>query len=121
MARVLGEDLVERFAKEYPTAVRCFEEDFDGCIAHLHCPPKHRRFIRTTNLLERLFGEERRRMKAVGTIFGERAVLKLMYSAVIRASEGWRGVKVTEFEDAQLRRLQKQLVEEHLRRKRTQQ
>jgi hypothetical protein len=54
-------------------------------------------------------------MKAVGTIFGERAVLKLMYSAVIRASDSWRGVKVTEFEDAQLRRLQKQLAEEQRR------
>ncbi len=43
-------------------------------------------------------------MKAVGTVFGERAV----HSALIRASESWRGVKVTEFEHAQLLRLQKQ-------------
>jgi transposase-like protein len=46
--------------------------------------------IRTTNLLERLFGEERRRMKIVANAFGERAVLKLMYAALIRASESWR-------------------------------
>jgi transposase-like protein len=110
MARVLREDLVERYGKEYPTAVRCFEEDFEACIAHLHCPPTHRRSIRTTNLLERLFGEERRRMRAAGTMFGERPVLKLMYSAVIRASDSWRGVKVTEFESAQLSKLQGQLT-----------
>ena len=54
-------------------------------------------------------------MKAVGTLFGERPVLKLMYAAVIRASESWRGVKVTEFELDQLKRLQKQLVEGHRR------
>ncbi len=113
MARVLAEDLRERFGKEYPTATRCFEDDFEACIAHLHCPSKHRRYIRTTNLLERLFGEERRRMKAVGTLFGERPVLKLMYAAVIRASDSWRGVKVTEFELGQLERLQKQLEEAH--------
>ncbi len=58
VARVLREDLVEHWSKEYPTTVRCFEEDFEACIAHLHCPPKHRRIIRTTNLLERLFGED---------------------------------------------------------------
>ena len=51
-------------------------------------------------------------MRAAGSLFGERPVLKLMYSAVIRASDSWRGVKVTEFEHAQLQRLQKQLTEE---------
>jgi putative transposase len=37
----------------------------------------HRRAIRTTNLLERLFVEERRRLKIIPNAFGERAVLKL--------------------------------------------
>jgi len=113
MARILREDLVNRYEKEYPTAVRCFEEDFEACIAHLHCPPAHRRSIRTTNLLERLFGEARRRMRAAGSLFGEHPVLKRMYSAVIRASDGWRGTKITEFEHTQLQRLRKQLVEDH--------
>lgn len=112
MARVLRKDLVERFGKECPTAVRCFEEDFEACIAHLNCPPKHRRFVRTTNLLERLFLEERRRVKAAGMMFGERAVLKMMYAATIRASDTWRGIKVSEFELAQLERLGKQLAQD---------
>ena len=38
-----------------------------------------------------------------------------MYAAVIRASDTWRGVKVTEFELGQLKRLQKQLAEGHLK------
>lgn len=115
MARMLRDDLVDRFAKTCPTAVRCFQEDFEACIAHLNCPVTHRRAIRTTNLLERLFAEERRRMKAVGTVFGERPVLKLMYSALIRASENWRGVRVTEFEHRQLRKLTEQLDQEHVK------
>lgn len=49
--------VVGRFEKAAPSAVRCFEGDFEACIAHLHCPPSHRRVIRTTNLLERLFEE----------------------------------------------------------------
>ena len=108
LAEVLREDLVARYKKQHPSAVRCFEEDFDACVAHLHCPPAHRKVIRTTNLLERLFGEERRRMKAVGTFFGERPVLKLMYAVLIRATENWRGITVTEFEARQLRELQQQ-------------
>ncbi|MGH9338185.1 MAG: transposase [Acidobacteriota bacterium] len=101
-----------RRCQQYPTAVRCFEEDFEACVAHLNCPPAHHQAIRTTNLLERLFGEERRRMKAVGTLFGERPVLKLMYSALIRASDRWRGLSVSEFERVQLERLQTQLRRE---------
>lgn len=36
-----------------------------------------------------------------------------MYSAVIRASDSLRGVKVTEFETGQLKRLVQQLAEIH--------
>jgi hypothetical protein len=32
---------------------------------------------------------------------GERAVLKLMFDALIRAAERWRSIKVTEFERRQ--------------------
>jgi putative transposase len=40
-------------------------DDFEACIAHLRLPATHRRAIRTTNLLERLFVEERRRLKII--------------------------------------------------------
>jgi putative transposase len=46
---------------------------------------RHRRVIRTTNMLERLFGEARRQSDAARTTLGERAVLKLMYAALIRS------------------------------------
>ena len=52
-----------------------------------------------------MFGEERRRTNTIPHAFGERPVLKLMYAALIRASESWRGVKVTEFETRQLQAL----------------
>ncbi len=109
LAEVLRDDLVARFERDYPSATACFLEDFDACIAQLQCPPSHRRAIRTTNLLERLFREERRRTRATCNFFGERAVLKLMYGAVIRASDRWNGLQVTELELAQLQRLRKKL------------
>jgi transposase-like protein len=110
---VLKGDLVERFQKAYPTAVRCFVEDFEACIAHLSCSPSLRKVIRTPNLLERLFEEERRRTKTIHPFFGERPVLKLMYASVIRASDTWRGVKMGELERGQLERLREQLTEKH--------
>lgn len=79
---------------------------------HLRFPIAHRRVVRTTNLLERLFGEERRRMKIVANPFGERAVLKLMYAALIRASEGWRGIVINAFEAKQLEAIGRELDED---------
>jgi transposase-like protein len=63
--------------------------------------------IRTTNLLERLFGEERRRTKVISNFFGERPVLKLMYAALIRASEQWHGITISQFERRQLALIRK--------------
>ena len=88
-------------------------DDFEACIAHLRFPVTHRRAIRTTNLLERLFVEERRRLKIIPNAFGERAVLKLMFGALIRAAERWRSVKITEFERRQLASVRKELDQEY--------
>jgi hypothetical protein len=66
------------------------------------CASPNRRAIRTTNLLERLFVEEHCRLKIIPNAFGERAVLKLMLGALIRAADRWLCVKVTEFERRQL-------------------
>lgn len=113
LARVLRDDLVERYQRAYPTAVRCFLEDFEACIAHLACPPAVRKVIRTANLLERLFEEERRRTRTIHSFFGERPVLKLMYASVIRASDSWRGIRIGELELGQLERLRDQLIDKH--------
>jgi transposase-like protein len=116
VARLLRDDLVSRYERELPSAVACFVDDFEACIAQLRFPITHRRSIRTTNLLERLFGEERRRMKVVANAFGERPVLKLMYASLIRGSERWRGLRVGAFEAKQLEALRAELDDTHRRR-----
>jgi putative transposase len=109
LARVLRDDIATTYGRDLPSAVACLDDDFEACIAHLRFPLGHRRAIRTTNLLERLFGEERRRTKVIPHAFGERAVLKLMYAALIRAAERWRGIRVTEFERRQLKAIRDEL------------
>ena len=76
-------------------------------------PVTHRRFVRTTNLLERLFVEERRRLKIIPNGFGEKPVLKLMFGALIRAVERWRGLRFTEFELRQIAAVRKDLDDEY--------
>ena len=76
--------------------------NFEACIAHLRMPINHHRAIRTTNLLERLFLEERRRLKVLPHAFGERPVLELMFAAMTRASERRRAIRITDFERRQM-------------------
>jgi transposase-like protein len=112
LARLSKEEFVKRFERELPSATACFLDDFEACIAHLRLPIAHRRVIRTTNLLERLFGEERRRTKVIPHAFGERPVLKLMYAALIRASQTWRRIVISEFELKQIEELRNELDKE---------
>ena len=116
MARLLRDDIVATYGGDLPSAVACLDDDFEACIAHLKFPLAHRRAIRTTNLLERLFGEERRRTKVIPHAFGERAVLKLMYASLIRAAERWRGLRMTEFEQRQLKTIRDELDHAHAER-----
>lgn len=111
LARLAAEEFKKSWGRELPSAAACFEEDFEACIAHLKLPVAHRRVTRTTNLLERLFGEERRRTKVIPHAFGERAVMKLMFAALQRASATWRGVTITDFERKQLDSLRSELDE----------
>lgn len=116
LAAMARDDFVSHYERDYPSATSCFLDDFEACIAHLQLPIAHRRVTRTTNLLERLFGEERRRTKVIPHAFGERAVLKLMYAAIIRASETWKNVVITEFERRQLEQLREHLNHRHAER-----
>jgi transposase-like protein len=57
-----------------------------------------------------MFGEERRRTKVIAHAFGEKAVMKLMYAALMRARQGWRNIIITPFEIKQI-----QTLRDHLR------
>jgi hypothetical protein len=67
-----------------------------------------------TNL--RIDERERDSVKTIQHAFGERPVLTLMCAALIRASESWRGVKVTEFEIRQLQALREDVQRVHAER-----
>lgn len=113
IARHLAKVVVEDFGRDLPSAVACFEDDFEACIAHLRMPVTHRWASRNTNLLERLFVEERRRLKIIPNAVGERPVLKLMFGAMTRAAERWRSIRLTEFERRQIEAFRQELHAEY--------
>jgi len=97
------------YERDYPSAVKCFDDDLDACLQHLKCPAKHRRRITTTNSLERIFGEENRRSKVIPRYFTEKSGLKLIYATLIRSSQHWQRIRITFDEQAKIMILRDQL------------
>jgi transposase-like protein len=73
------------YGQLYPSAVKSFDEDLDACLKHLECPVQHRKYISSTNLLERAFLEEKRRSNALPRFFDEKSGLKLAFASLVRA------------------------------------
>jgi len=100
-AWVLIEELRRR---DMPSAAACLEDDLEASLAHLKLPGRHRKAVRTTNLCERSFVEQRRRAKVLPRFRGEKECLKLVFATLWRSSERWRKVKFTRLEREELER-----------------
>jgi transposase-like protein len=90
-----GRDLIAKFKDRYPAAMECLEKDLEECVTYLRFPEAHHRRIRTTNRLERLNGEGRRRTKVIPRFPTERSCLTLLYASLMAASKLWRGLPMT--------------------------
>ena len=55
-----AQGIVAMYEQDYPEAMKCLATDLEECLTALRFPEPDRKRIRTTNLLERLFGEGRR-------------------------------------------------------------
>jgi putative transposase len=99
------------YGKTYPAAVRCLLTDRQALTAHLRFPREHRTRIRHSNLIERTFGETRRRTKVIGRFPGETSCVTLVWAVLDRASRGWRGFPVTATATRLLQDLRRQLLD----------
>jgi putative transposase len=114
VAQLVASAVVKKWQPIYPTAMASFLDDFDACIAYLRCPPTHAKYIRTTNLAERSIEEERRRTKTIPRFFDEKSGLKLCYAALIRASDRWQRVSISNFDQTRLANLREQLHHDYM-------
>ena len=108
-ARERAAEVLHEYEREYPAAMRSFQEDLEASLVYLRCPLAHHKAIRTTNLLERAFQGSRRRTKVIPHFFKDCACLELVFSALWQTSQRWRRVTMTELEQ-QLDRLRQELA-----------
>lgn len=115
-AVAIAQELADAFAAkhraQYPLAVDCLLTNLSALTTHLHFPVEHRERVRHTNLLERTFGESRRRVKVIGRLPGENSCLSLVWAVLDRASVGWRGIDTSVAGIRRLQDLRRQLLGE---------
>jgi putative transposase len=63
-------------------------------------------------LIERTFGETRRRVKVIGRLPSEQSCLSLVWAVLDRASKGWRGLTMTPKALRRLQDLRRELLAE---------
>jgi putative transposase len=106
--------IVAEYQLDFPEACHCLVEDGTASLNHLQVPPRHQQYVRTSNLAERAFEEERRRTKVIPHLWDEGGLVKLVFAVLIRVSERWGKKCFSEFEQQQIRSLRKRLqLDEH--------
>ncbi len=76
---------IEKYSGVYPTAVECLQRDLEACLTFYAFPKEHWKTIRTTNVIERLFEEVKRRSHKMAAAFRNEESCLLMFYAVIRS------------------------------------
>lgn len=105
-SRTAVEQARTRFTKKWrlrcPAVVECLDEAGDDLFTFLRFPKLQWKALRTTNALERINGEFRRRTKTQGSLPGQDAVLLLLFGLLrsghvkLRKIDGWHEMERVE-------------------------
>lgn len=88
-SRDLAGDVIDRFGIAAPKAVSKLEEHLDDALAVMALPEKYRKRLRTTNSIERLNQEIRRRERAIRIFPNQASAFRLIGALLVEQDEAW--------------------------------
>jgi len=88
-AKAKAAELVRSFQSRFAKAMEIFEAGIDDVLSYLHYPQPHRVRISSTNPLERLNLEIRRRTRVIGIFPHAGACLRLIGMLLVERHEDW--------------------------------
>lgn len=84
-----AEDLCQQYERRFPKAIRCLEDGLEDSLAFYTFPQLDARKISSTNVLERLNREIRRRTNVVGIFPNPNAYTRLVTTYLMEYAEDW--------------------------------
>lgn len=84
----------EKWGKEIPSAVKCLRTSLKSCLTYLSFPEEEWISLRTTNLIERLNKEFKRRTRSMEIVAGEEACYRLLAFICLKMEVHWRTTPV---------------------------
>lgn len=88
-ARLLLQQFTNDYADRLPRAMTVIENGFDDVTAVLDLPEKYRKRLRTTNSVERLNEEVRRRERVIRIFPNRESVVRLIGALLMELDEKW--------------------------------
>jgi transposase-like protein len=85
-----AERVAEAWERDYPRLARQIREQFEETLAVHALPQAHRRRVYTTNLLERLMREIKRRTHTVGIFPNEASCERLIGAQLLERHDAWQ-------------------------------
>jgi putative transposase len=78
-----------RWQGQAPSAVACLEQDLEELLAFFDCPSSRWKRLRTTNVIERLFVEVRRRIRTMCAFTTRSSCERILFSVFERMNQHW--------------------------------
>ena len=86
-ARKKRDSIISDYRDDAEAAVECLDEGFEDAMTVMILPHGMRRFLRTSNHIERLNKELKRRSKALGVFPNDRSVIRLMGAVLMERND----------------------------------
>ena len=80
----------QKWQKDLPSAVKCLENSIEACLTFFICPEEEWISLRTTNIIERLNKEFKRRTKPMEIVAGENACYTLLAFICLKMELHWQ-------------------------------
>lgn len=109
-ARKAFDALKEAMDKDAERAVACLFKDLESLLTHYSFESKYWRTLKTTNSIERVNKEFKRRTKSMETL-GERTLRSIVVFTALRLEMGWRLTPVTSKKIMSLKGLRQNALE----------
>ena len=86
--------LIDKLESEKPDIARWIDEEIESCFSVYNLPQSHHRRMRSTNMIERLNQELKRRSRVIRIFPNDASCLRVLGTMCMEQSEGWESERI---------------------------